>query len=98
MTANTLNIEQLRARYLRSLADRVAGLKLALDAKRYDEIRAGAHQLRGSGRSYGFTAVSEIAADIEQACDDGQTTLIRSHLAALEAEFISLRGALPGAQ
>jgi HPt (histidine-containing phosphotransfer) domain-containing protein len=91
MNQHSLSLTQLRADYLRRLPERVAAIQFAFDRADYGAVRAIAHQLRGSGRSYGFAHVTETAEALEAACSDGQVTLIRAAIAALDGLSTELR-------
>jgi chemotaxis protein histidine kinase CheA len=68
---------QLRAEYaaeLPGLLHALAALleEAAADAAAVDPARRAAHRLRGTGGSYGFTEVTEVAGRIEDALDAGE--------------------------
>jgi HPt (histidine-containing phosphotransfer) domain-containing protein len=88
--SNALILEELRSNYLTGLGKRIASMTDAFARRDYDAVRVSAHQLHGSGKSYGFPALSEAASALESACGDGDVTLIRAGLAALEAEITNV--------
>ncbi len=63
-------LEALRVRYVGQLSAKAAGLTAACQAQDIDAIRSIAHQLRGSGKSYGFDDITDVANEIELACQD----------------------------
>jgi HPt (histidine-containing phosphotransfer) domain-containing protein len=77
-------VEQLRGAYLRSLSQRLPVLRDAALVRDFKVIQMHAHQLKGSGRSYGFPEISDIAARIEEAGQVHQGTVIESLLVELE--------------
>ena len=77
-------ITELRGAYLRSLAQRLQALHNAAAARDFKVILAHAHQLKGSGRSYGFPEISDIAARIEEAGQAHQGSVLESLLVELE--------------
>lgn len=68
-----MSLERLRADYLAKFPARIEELSQALaswqegDAEGLELVRRIAHRLRGSGASYGFPAISESAAALEDA-------------------------------
>lgn len=75
MTSNPV-LEQLREGYLKSLADKLLALKKAAETHDFDAISRIGHQLKGSGRSYGFHEISELGGRIEQIGLDRRTALL----------------------
>lgn len=71
-------IEQLRCSYLRSLAEKLQALEAAVAARNFKEIVLYGHQLKGSGRSYGFPEISDVGARIEEAGMGHQGTIVES--------------------
>ncbi|MBI5058358.1 Hpt domain-containing protein [candidate division KSB1 bacterium] len=91
-------IEQLRASYLKRLPDRVAALHRALEQRDFNQIQRIAHQLRGSGLSYGFARISESATAIESACLEGQVTIIRACITEFDGQVRDLLASLAGVE
>jgi HPt (histidine-containing phosphotransfer) domain-containing protein len=77
-------IAELRSAYLRSLSQRLEALHSAAAARDFKAILAHAHQLKGSGRSYGFPEISDLAARIEEAGQAHQGSVVESLLIELE--------------
>ncbi len=48
--------------------DRRTALKTQFDAGCWDEVRRLAHQIKGAGGGYGFDSLSQVAAQLEEAC------------------------------
>jgi len=53
--------------FVDGLSDRVAAIEKALDERDLDSLSMLAHQLKGSGGSYGFTPITDSARDLESA-------------------------------
>lgn len=50
----------------------------------HEELQRLAHQLKGAGGGYGFTAVTEVAASLEQALKEGaDESVVKDSTAAL---------------
>ncbi len=68
-----IGVKDLRAEYIKGLADPIQALMGAVAGRRVDsevcdaEIRRTAHQLRGSGASFGFQEVTDAAAAVLEA-------------------------------
>ena len=77
---------------------RMAVLRNAVPRRDVDEVRAAAHSLKGSAITMGARRLSGLSAqleDAENACDSSRAPVL---LAAMEAEFSSLRLALAAEQ
>jgi HPt (histidine-containing phosphotransfer) domain-containing protein len=77
-------LRDLREAYCRSLAAKLTQLSEALSARNLETVNRLGHQMKGSGRSYGFPDVSEIGARIEEAAGDRRVV-------ALEAMLLELK-------
>ncbi|RPH95759.1 Hpt domain-containing protein [candidate division KSB1 bacterium] len=60
-------VDELKGSYLKSLTGKLAALTEAAAIRNYDSIILHGHQLKGSGKSYGFAEVSSLGAQIEDA-------------------------------
>src|SRR5262245_58730119 len=82
-------MRELRAWYRSRLPARMAALESALDGLcRQDmeataSVRRLAHQLRGSGATYGFPEISQTARAVEDASEAGLPEALRSLLQTL---------------
>src|SRR6185503_19910084 len=82
-------MRELRAGYRNRLPTRIAALETALDgicrqdADAVEALRRIAHQLRGSGATYGFPEISQAARDVEEAGHPDLPAALRALLAAL---------------
>jgi HPt (histidine-containing phosphotransfer) domain-containing protein len=77
-------LRDLRDAYRRSLALKLTQLGEALAARNLEALNRLGHQMKGSGRSYGFPDVSDIGARIEEAAGDRRVV-------ALEAMLLELK-------
>lgn len=78
MPDSTLNamLSQLRHSYTESLPAKLEAAKQAAETLDFAELARLGHQLKGSGRSYGFAEVSELGVRIEQAAHDRRYALL----------------------
>ena len=90
--------EQLKREFLAEARDKVQEIETSLDDRRPDRLERMtylAHQLKGSGGSYGFQRISSDAAQLEKAAellakgsDDGQLEeKIQQHVVNIRAEI-----------
>jgi len=91
-------ITELRGAYLRSLSQRLQALRNAAAARDFKLVLMHAHQLKGSGSSYGFAEISDIAARIEEAGQAHQGSVLESLLVELERVAQHLSQNSPSAQ
>ena len=90
-------VAELRGAYLRSLSQKVQALHTAAAARNFNEVLRHGHQLKGSGRSYGFPEVSDIGTRIEEAGQGHLGTVLESLLVELEREVQQLLQGSPSA-
>jgi HPt (histidine-containing phosphotransfer) domain-containing protein len=71
--------------YVRYLSGVEVQLQDAVRAGNWDDVRRLAHRLRGTGASYGFPQITELAAECERAIsrDVGEATNLAERLAAV---------------
>ena len=74
------DLERVIPRYLARRRDEIASLRAGLDAGDYKAVRIIGHGLKGSGGSYGLSALTDIGARIEKAA-------VAADAAALESLF-----------
>ena len=69
-------LDELKREFLAEADEKVREMQSALDAERtpasLDRLTYLAHQLKGSGGSYGYQRISDDAAGLEKAIQDGQ--------------------------
>jgi HPt (histidine-containing phosphotransfer) domain-containing protein len=66
--ADDPDFRELLLEFTAALAERREGMLSAYRAGAHDKLRSQAHQLKGSGGGYGFRELSELAAELELAC------------------------------
>ncbi len=78
-------LRQLAAEYIEETAKTIeeAAEKVKSGQMALDEIRQIAHKLKGSGATYGFDKISEIAAKVETAAKNGREEEARKLFAEL---------------
>jgi len=97
-------LDELKREFLAEAEEKVRDIQAALDAPRSNEslerLAYLAHQLKGSGGSYGYQTISNVAAELEQAVEaltagassDGVDAKLQQHVTNL-AEEITTRAA-----
>lgn len=66
------DLEELIPGYLSNREKDIAAIHAALDKKDLDAIRIIGHSMKGSGRGYGFEAITEIGSLIEAAAKEAK--------------------------
>ena len=77
-------LEDLIPEYLQSRRSDIPQLRAALDRNDFDAITQLAHKFKGSGGGYGFTRLSELGRDIEQAGRVQDAPSVQKIIAELE--------------
>ncbi len=72
-------LNELRREFLDEARGKVDEMQAALhgDGEGLERLAYLAHQLKGSGGSYGYQAISENAAELEKAIENGGGDLVR---------------------
>jgi HPt (histidine-containing phosphotransfer) domain-containing protein len=90
-------LEELRREFLVEANEKVHEMELSavrLSPESLERLTHLAHQLKGSGGSYGFQVISEEAAEVETAIEDGGSAeTIAQHVSKLRAEIDRLTNA-----
>lgn len=60
------DLEDLVPMFMLNRKKEIENLRAALAASNFEEMRQIGHRMKGSGRSYGFAAISEIGKRIEE--------------------------------
>ena len=76
---------ELVAQYLDSCRQDLTRLHAALAAGDYDRARRLGHQMKGTGRPYGFADITLIGSAIEKAAVAGSAIELASQIQLLEA-------------
>lgn len=78
-TQNPLEIqERLRKRYLDRLSERMRKMRKELVDRNWNGIRSECRQLRGSGDSFGFPEITQLALDAEKTIPEGDVSRARN--------------------
>lgn len=90
-------LDELRREFLAEADEKVREMQSALEQGQSDEtlerLKYLAHQLKGSGGSYGYQSISADAAEIERAVEEvngdsaGFTPMIQQHVVNLRDEI-----------
>lgn len=80
-------MEHIVPRYLARRREEIASFRAGLDAGDYRALRIIGHGLKGSGGSYGLSALTEIGARIEKAAVAADATALES-LFAEYADYV----------
>lgn len=78
--------------YLNNIKEQIQIMKIKLDEKAFDDISAIAHQLKGSGSSYGFGIITESGKKIESAAKECDYNALKDciHHLAVDLENIDI--------
>lgn len=68
--ANDADFEELLEMFAETIVERKDVLQQQFSDGNLAEMRVTAHQLKGAGGGYGFSGLSDVAADLEQACQE----------------------------
>jgi HPt (histidine-containing phosphotransfer) domain-containing protein len=84
-------LDALKREFLTEAQEKIREIESALSQDGgLDRVAYIAHQLKGSGGSYGYSRISSEAAEIERAVEDGDGNageLIRDHVSKLREEI-----------
>src|ERR1044072_5641520 len=61
-------VQSLQKEYLESLPEKIARIKIQIEASDAGNLRESFHKLKGTGRTYGLPEVSELAELTEKIC------------------------------
>ena len=85
--------EEIRAAgpaFLARQRSQLQALTSALAARDYAAVRTYAHNLKGTGRGYGYPELSDLARNLEDAAKAEDSQGVRKHMSALEASLAGL--------
>jgi len=77
-------LEELVPDYMEARKAEVAELLTLLAASDFDRVRVLAHNMKGSGRSYGFASLTEIGAALEKSATQSDHAAVQSDLHRLD--------------
>ena len=78
-------LEKLKRPYLESVHQRRQRMQQAVEKGDFETVQRLAHNLKGSGSSYGFDDVSELGAELEKAATERKADQVRTLLERLDA-------------
>ena len=85
------DLAALASGYLAARAQELAELKTHLTQRHFDAIRRWAHRIKGTGGSYGFGELTELAGQLESAAHAADQTRVRTLLDAIDTTVVRLR-------
>jgi len=84
-------LDELRREFLAEAQGKVREMQSTLaggtSRESLERLAYIAHQLKGSGGSYGYERISAEAAELERAVEKGATEALEEHVASLGAEI-----------
>ena len=87
---------KLVERFLAGLPQRIAAIQSAVAAADANQIKTLAHQLKGAAGGYGFTPISQAAAQLESAVNSGaDAAALAERIAALANLCTSIPRGVP---
>jgi signal transduction histidine kinase/DNA-binding response OmpR family regulator len=87
---------ELIQQYVQDLPGHVSKMTTLLESQQLDALKRVVHQLKGSGGGYGFTQITELAAQTEQSIKAGQDLArIRDEVEALISYLRNVQGYEP---
>ncbi len=63
-------LEQIVTAFVDGMGDRLAAMEEAVRQSDFDTLRVAAHQLKGSGGGYGYSVLTDRAAELEKLARD----------------------------
>ncbi len=63
-------LKSLAQEYLAALPEKIAKIEEQIRAQSPEQLRESFHKLKGTGKTYGFPEVSELAQVVEDICKD----------------------------
>ncbi|MFW6133043.1 MAG: PAS domain S-box protein [Planctomycetota bacterium] len=82
--ADDPDMAELVSDFVDRLGERIKAMHAALEHEQWERLGRSAHQLKGAGGGYGYPAVSEAAARLEEAATGGDREASRRRLGELE--------------
>ena len=61
------DLHELVDMFVDEMPDRIGSIECFFESQRWEELRRAAHQLKGAAGSYGFDAITPLAARLETA-------------------------------
>lgn len=67
--ANDADFAELLELFVEALPERTYALQAAVDEGDLQQVRCLTHQLKGAGGGYGFEGLTQVAGELEKACE-----------------------------
>ena len=82
-------LNELRREFLDEAREKISEMQSALDGDSFDRVAYLAHQLKGSGGSYGYERISTDAAELEKCVESPSPdeARIQQYVVSLRAEI-----------
>ena len=82
-------LNELRREFLDEAREKISEMQSALDGDSFDRVAYLAHQLKGSGGSYGYQRISTDAAELEKCVESPSPdeARIQQYVVSLRAEI-----------
>lgn len=83
-------LNELRREFLDEARGKIEEMQAALrerERQSLERLAYLAHQLKGSGGSYGYQRISDNAAELEKAIEDGASADLDQYVASLRSEI-----------
>lgn len=77
------DFRELLELFVSEVGPRKDEMRQAFESGDFDQVRVRAHQLKGAGGGYGFSGLSVVAAELEQACKEQDPSRVAQHLQAV---------------
>lgn len=77
---------ELFGEYRQRVAELLEAMESALRAGKADDIRKGAHELKGSSMTLGAVSLAQISKDLEEQCKSGNLDGAAGHVAGLREQ------------
>ena len=91
---DTSALDEMSELFASDTESRIAKIEAAIEASDPAALRAVAHALKGSSSNFGARRMANFCLLIEEASDNGDDDAIRANLAALKAEFETVKSRL----
>ncbi len=69
--------------YVSTINDKKEEIRTLFQSGNLQELKSKAHQMKGSAGGYGFSALSELGAELEQACGSEDVVIVAEKVAVI---------------
>jgi HPt (histidine-containing phosphotransfer) domain-containing protein len=87
---DTQTLSRLQAAYVATFPDKLQRLEQSLEKEDWANVQRFGHQLKGSGRAYGFPRLTALGADIEEGAISRDRTALKGLYQELSAVMNSV--------